>query len=69
MASVQISIANDAVLDRFHRTLNRAGTVASDMIAVKTQIVDGTILKMVRTECPWAFSVFRSFTSMDAAHD
>lgn len=64
MASVCISIANDTVLTRFHRALNEAGTVASDMIEVKTQIMDGTVLKVVRTECPWAIAVFRSLSTL-----
>ena len=60
MASVCISIESDTVLTRFHRALNQAGSVASDMIEVKTQIDDGRVLKVVRTECPWAIAVFRS---------
>ncbi|MEO1662749.1 MAG: hypothetical protein AAFR51_17310 [Pseudomonadota bacterium] len=64
MASVCISIANDTVLTRFQRALNEAGTVASDMIEVKTQIMDGTVLKVVRTECPWAIAVFRSLSTL-----
>ena len=68
MASVCISIENDTVLTRFHRTLNQAGTIASDMIEVKTQIMDGAVLKVVRTECPWAIAVFRSLSSMEATH-
>lgn len=69
MASVQISIADDAVLNRFYSTLDQAGAIASDMIEVKTKISNGTLLKVVRTECPWAISVFRSLTVVDAAHD
>ncbi|GAB5454677.1 MAG: hypothetical protein Hens2KO_09060 [Henriciella sp.] len=60
MASVCITIESDTVLTRFHRALNQAGTVASDMIEVKTKIYDGCVLKVVRTECPWAIAVFRS---------
>lgn len=60
MASVCISIENDTVLTRFHRALNQAGSLASDMIEVKTKITDGCVLKVVRTECPWAIAVFRS---------
>ena len=60
MASVCISIESETVLTRFHRALNRAGSVASDMIEVKTMIDDGCVLKIVRTECPWAIAVFRS---------
>ncbi|MEL7110975.1 MAG: hypothetical protein AAGL99_17065 [Pseudomonadota bacterium] len=69
MASVQISIANDAVLSRFHSTLDQAGAVASDMIQVKTKVSNGTLMKVVRTECPWAISVFRSLAVVDVAHD
>lgn len=60
MASVCISIENETVLTRFHRALNQAGSLASDMIEVKTRITDGCVLKVVRTECPWAIAVFRS---------
>ena len=60
MASVCISIESDVVLTRFHRALNQAGSVASDMIEVKTIIDDGRVLKIVHTECPWAIAVFRS---------
>ena len=69
MASVHIFIENESVLGCFHRALNRAGSVSSDMIEVKTKIIDGTVLKVVRTECPWAISVFRSLSRMDGAHD
>ena len=68
MASVCISIESDIVLQRFHRALNQAGTVASDMIEVRTKIYDGVVLKVIRTECPWAIAVFRSLSSMEAYH-
>ncbi len=68
MASVSISIADDAVLTRFHRALNEAGTGASDMIEVKTEITDGAIFKVVRTDCPWAISVFRSVSMAASSH-
>ena len=60
MASVCISIENDIALTQFHRALNQAGSVASEMIEVRTQICDDGIVKVVRTECPWAIAVFRS---------
>lgn len=60
MASVCISIDSETVLSRFHRALNHAGSVASDMIEVKTVIDDGCVHKVIRTECPWAIAVFRS---------
>ena len=69
MACVFISIENETVLGRFHKALNRAGSVASDMIEVKTQISDGAVMKVVRTECPWAISVFRSLGAMEPGHD
>lgn len=69
MASVCISIQDEAILKRFHRALDHAGTVASDMIEVKTKIEHGLALKLIRTECPWAISVFRSLSTMEAAHD
>ena len=69
MASVQISIVNAAVLSRFHSSLDEAGAVASDMIQVKTKVSNGTLTKVVRTECPWAISVFRSLAVVDMAHD
>lgn len=69
MASVYIAIENDTVLTRFHRALNQAGSVASDMIEVKTQIIEGAVLKVVRTECPWAIAVFRSLSTMEMCGD
>ncbi|NQY14698.1 MAG: hypothetical protein HRT81_12650 [Henriciella sp.] len=65
MASVCISIENDITLSRFHRTLSRAAIVASDMIEVKTKIMDGAVLKLVQTDCPWAIAVFRSIHSAE----
>ncbi|MHA7900312.1 MAG: hypothetical protein ACX94B_10635 [Henriciella sp.] len=65
MACVCISIENDTVLSRFHRALNQAGAVASDMIEVKTQILEGAVLKTVRSDCPWAIAVFRSLSAME----
>lgn len=69
MASVHISIENETALSRFHRALHRAGFISSDMIQVKTKIVDGVVSKVVRTECPWAIAVFRSLSMMDCAYD
>ena len=69
MACVHIFIENDSTLDRFQRTLDHAGTLASDMIAVNTKILNGDVLKVVRTDCPWAIAVFRSFRVLDGAHD
>lgn len=69
MARVCISIESETVLGRFHKALNRAGTVASDMIEVRTQVMDGIVLKVVRTECPWAIAVFRSIGTMELSHD
>ena len=69
MASVCVSIENDIGLGRFHRALNEAGRVASDMIEVKTKIEGSRVLKVIRTECPWAIAVFRSFSSLEASHD
>lgn len=66
MASVYISIETDTVLNRFHRAMAQAGTIASDMIQVKTEITDGTVIKVIRTECPWAIAVFRSLKTMEA---
>lgn len=68
MACVCISIENDTVLNRFHWALNQAGAVASDMIEVKTQILEGAVLKTVRSDCPWAIAVFRSFSAMEVNH-
>lgn len=65
MATVCISIDNDTVLTRFHRAMNRAGSMASDMILVKTLIDRGTVIKIVRTDCPWAIAVFRSLDSAE----
>ena len=69
MACVCISIESETVLGRFHRALNRAGTVASDMIEVRTKILDGAVMKVVRTDCPWAIAVFRSIGAMEGSHD
>lgn len=60
MASVCISIENNIAMTQFHRALNQAGSVASEMIEVKTQVCGEGIVKIVRTECPWAIAVFRS---------
>jgi hypothetical protein len=65
MACVYISIAGDGASDRFQDVLNRAGFVASDMIEVRTRIRDGVIEKIVRSDCPWVISVFRSFKAME----
>lgn len=69
MACVCISIESETVRGRFHRALNRAGTVASDMIEVRTRILDGAVMKVVRTDCPWAIAVFRSIGAMEGSHD
>lgn len=64
MASVCISIENNTAMTQFHRALNQAGSVASEMIEVKTQIGENGIVKIVKTECPWAIAVFRSIGQM-----
>ncbi|MEO1554075.1 MAG: hypothetical protein AAFR82_09065 [Pseudomonadota bacterium] len=69
MASVYVSIKNDTVLGRFQQALNEASCVASDMIEVKTKIEGGSVLKVIRTECPWAIAVFRSLSSNEGGHD
>ena len=69
MAFVCISTESEMVLGRFHRALNRAGTVASDMIEVRTKILDGEVMKVVRTDCPWAIAVFRSIGAMEGSYD
>ena len=69
MACVCISIESETVLGRFHRALNRAGTVASDMIEVRTEISNSGVMKVVRTDCPWAIAVFRSIGVMEGSHD
>lgn len=61
MASVCISIENDTALTRFHEALNRAGSVAGDMIQVKTKIERGEVFKVVMSDCPGAIAVFRAF--------
>ncbi len=66
MASVYLSIQTDTVLNRFHRAMAQASAIASDMIQVKTEITDGTMVKVIRTECPWAIAVFRSLKTMEA---
>ena len=63
MATLCIAIENDTVLTRFHRAMNRAGSVSSDMIRVKTLIEDNTIIKVVRTECPWAIAVLQTLNT------
>lgn len=63
MATLCIAIENDNVLTRFHRAMNRAGSVSSDMIRVKTLIEDNTIIKVIRTECPWAIAVLQSLNT------
>lgn len=61
MASVCISIENDAALTRFRHALSRAGSVAGDMIEVKTKVDNGRVVKVIRSDCPGALAVFRSF--------
>jgi hypothetical protein len=69
MACFCISIESETFHGRFHRALNRAGTVASDMIEVRTKILDGAVMKVVRTDCPWAIAVFRSIGATEGSHD
>ena len=69
MACVFISIENETILGHFHSALNRAGSVASDMIEVKTQILDGALTKVIRTDCPSAIAVFRALNVMEQNHD
>lgn len=69
MASVCISIENETTQTLFNRALDKAGSGASDMIVVRTMVDQGSILKTVRTNCPWAISVFRSFDTLEAAND
>lgn len=69
MASVCVSIENDLGLGRFHQVLNEAGCVASEMIEVKTKIEGSNVLKIIRTECPWAIAVFRSLSTLEASND
>jgi len=66
MASVYISIETDTVLNRFYRAMAQASTIACDMIQVKTEIIDGAVIKVIQTECPWAIAVFRSLKTMEA---
>ena len=66
MASVCISIENDTALTRFHHALNRAGSVAGDMIQVKTKIDHGKVFKVIRSDCPGALAVFRLFGKQEA---
>lgn len=67
MANVFITIEDETVLSKFHRALTQAGSIGSDMIQVRTKIEDGIILKIVRTECPWAIAVFREITKGSAS--
>ena len=62
MAHVLVAIEDEAALTRFHRTLTQAASVGSDMIRVTTKIQNRTVFKVVRTDCPWAASVFTSMT-------
>lgn len=63
MATLCIAIENDSVWTRFHPAMNRAGSVSSDMIRVKTLIQENTIIKVVRTECPWAIAALQSIAA------
>ena len=65
MASVYISIETDTVLNRFHRAMTQACSIASDMIEVKTAITDDAVIKIIRTECPWAIAIFRSLKTAE----
>ena len=66
MATVCIKIENDTVLKRFYRMMNHAAGVSSSMVRVKTQIDRGMVVKVVRTECPWAIAVFRCLDTVEA---
>lgn len=61
MASVCISIENETALTRFRHALNRAGSVAGEMIEVKTKVNNGRVVKVITSDCPGALAVFRSF--------
>ncbi len=69
MARVFVSIEDVPGLSRFYQALNEAGCVASDMIEVKTKIDGSNVVKVIRSECPWAIAVFRSLNSLEASHD
>lgn len=66
MASVCISIENETALTRFRHALSRAGSVAGDMIEVKTTVDHGRVVKVIRSDCPGALAVFRSFGKQGA---
>lgn len=52
MASVCISIENETALTRFRHALSRAGSVAGDMIEVKTTVDHGRVVKVITSDCP-----------------
>lgn len=62
MAHVLVTIEDEAALARFHRALTQAASIGSDVIRVTTKIQNRTVFKVVRTDCPWAASVFASMT-------
>lgn len=63
MATLCIAIENDHVLTRFHRAMNRAGSMSDDMIRVNTLIQENMVIKVVHTECPWVIAVFQSLAA------
>lgn len=69
MASICISIETDQAAQLFDRTLQQASIVAQDMIQVRSDIWGGVLVKIVRTDCPSAFSVLRSALAGYAHHD
>lgn len=69
MASVCVSIEDVPGLSRFYQALNEASCVASDMIEVKTKIDGSNVVKVIRSECPWAIDVFRSLSALEASND
>ena len=69
MASVCISIKDQAVAAAFDTALYEASVVARDMIQVRTTIRNGVIVKTLRTDCPYALAVIRSAETVGLGND
>jgi len=64
MANITFPIKSEKGLSRFHTALNLAGSVAEEMVSVKTKILHNQVVKVVDTECPQAMAIFRSFAKV-----
>lgn len=60
MVSLCIPIENDKAAAMFRETLQKASSVARDMLIVQTSIRQGTTIKTIQTKCPRALAMIMS---------